>query len=59
MGSINIVGEHAAITDLLIARVKVATGRSEDSWQIVLSCDPEHVSLYLFSIVPVSVLLTS
>lgn len=43
MGSINIVGEHAAITDLLIARVKVATGRSEDSWQIVI------LSTFLFT----------
>lgn len=43
MGSINSVGEQAAVTDFSIARVKVATGRSEDNWQIVL------LSTFLFT----------
>lgn len=43
MGSINSVGEQVAVTDFLIAGVKVATGRSEDNWQIVM------LSTFLFT----------
>lgn len=43
IGSIKDVREQTAVTEFLIARIKVAKGRSEGNWQIVV------LSTFLFT----------